>query len=115
LGAFVVIYVVVPQLSNLAAALHALGTADWWWFLAALPAIFVAQVFPTLLMQGTIPAELPFGPTYMVQFGGSFLNKVTPNGVGGMALNFRYLQKTGVDPGAATGSVGLQTIASLTA
>ena len=81
LGAFVVIYVVLPQLSNLGAALHALGTADWWWFLAALPAIFVAQVFSTLLMQGTIPAELPFGPTYVVQFGGSFLNKVTPNGV----------------------------------
>ncbi len=103
---------VLPQLANFGAALRALENADWWWVLAALPAIFVAQGFSTLLQLGAIPAELPFRPTYAVQFGGSFLNKVTPNGVGGMALSFRYLQKTGVDSGAATGSVGLQAIVS---
>ena len=112
LGGFVVIYVVLPQLANFGAALRALENADWWWVLAALPAIFVAQGFSTLLQLGAIPAELPFRPTYAVQFGGAFLNKVTPNGVGGMALSFRYLQKTGVDSGAATGSVGLQAIVS---
>ena len=112
LGAFVVIYVVLPQLANFGAALRALENADWWWVLAALPAIFVAQGFSTLLQLGAIPSELPFRPTYAVQFGGSFLNKVTPNGVGGMALSFRYLQKAGVDSGAATGSVGLQAIVS---
>jgi uncharacterized protein (TIRG00374 family) len=112
LGAFVVVYLVLPQLANAGAAIRALRSADWWWVLAALPAIFVAQAFSTVLLRGTIPAELPFGPTYAVQFGGSFLNRVTPNNVGGMALNFRYLQKAGVDAGAATGSVGLQTLAS---
>ena len=45
-----------------------------------------------------------------MQFGASFLNRVTPNNVGGMALNFRYLQKAGVDSGSATGSVGLLTL-----
>ncbi|MGW3495673.1 hypothetical protein [Streptomyces sp. NPDC001020] len=29
-----------------------------------------------------------------------------------MALNLRYLQKTGIETGAATGSVGLQSLAS---
>ena len=104
-------YLVLPQLANAGAAVRALGNADWWWVVAAIPAIFVAQAFSTLLLRGTIPAELPFGPTYITQFGGSFLNRVTPNNVGGMALNFRYLQKAGVDTGAATGSVGLQTVA----
>jgi uncharacterized protein (TIRG00374 family) len=75
----------------------------------------VAQAFSTLLQQGTIPGQLPFGPTYLVQLGGSFLNRVTPNNVGGMALNFRYLKQTGVDSGAATGSVGLQAIAGAVA
>jgi hypothetical protein len=32
-----------------------------------------------------------------------------------MALSFRYLQKTGVDAGAATGSVGLQALAGTVA
>ena len=107
LGAFAVIYLVLPQLANAGAAVKALGQADWSWVLAAVPALFVAQAFSTLVELGAIPAGLPFGPTYIVQFGGSFLNRVTPNNVGGMALNFRYLQKAGVDSGAATGSVWL--------
>ncbi len=115
LGGFVVIYVLVPQIANAGAAIRALQDADWWWVLAALPAIFVVEVFAALLQLGAIPAELPFRPTYVIEFGGSFLNKVTPNGVGGMALSFRYLQKAGVDPGAATGSVGLQSVVSTVA
>jgi glycosyltransferase 2 family protein len=112
LGAFAVIYLVLPQLANAGAALTALRGANWWELLAVVPAIFVAQVFSTVLQIGAIPAELPFGPTYLVQLGGSFLNRVTPHNVGGMALNFRYLQRAGVDTGAATGSVGLQSLAA---
>jgi uncharacterized protein (TIRG00374 family) len=115
LGAFVVIYILLPQLSNAGAAIRALQNANWWWVLAASPAVFVVIVFATLLQLGAIPAELPFRPTYVVQFGGSFLNKVTPNGVGAMALNFRYLQKAGVGSGPATASVGLMQIVSIVA
>ena len=115
LGAFVIIYVLLPQLSNAGAAIRALQHADWWWVLAASPAIFVAMVFAALLQLGAIPAELPFRPTYFVELGGSFLNKVTPNGVGGMALSFRYLQKAGVASGPATASVGLQQVVSIAA
>jgi uncharacterized protein (TIRG00374 family) len=113
LGGFAVIYLLLPQLANAGAAVRALGHANWWWVLAAVPALFVAQAFSTLLQVGAIPADLPFGSTYIVSFGGSFLNRVTPNNVGGMALNFRYQQKAGVDSGAATASVGLQTVAAL--
>jgi uncharacterized protein (TIRG00374 family) len=115
LGAFAVIYLLLPQLANAGAAARALGHVDWWWVLAAVPALFVAQAFSTLLQLGAIPADLPFGPTYIVSFGGSFLNRVTPNNVGGMALNFRYQQKAGVDSGGASASVGLQTIAAMAA
>jgi uncharacterized protein (TIRG00374 family) len=115
LGAFAVIYLLLPQLANAGAAVRALHHANWWWVVAALPALFVAQAFSTLLQLGAIPADLPFGPTYIVSFGGSFLNRVTPNNVGGMALNFRYQQKAGVDTGAASASVGLQTVTALAA
>jgi uncharacterized protein (TIRG00374 family) len=113
LGAFAVIYLLLPQLANAGAAVHALQHANWWWVLAALPALFVAQSFSTLLQLGAIPADLPFGPTYFVSLGGSFLNRVTPNNVGGMALNFRYQQKAGIDSGAASAAVGLETIVGL--
>lgn len=115
LGAFAVIYLLVPQLANAGDAVRALQHAHWWWVLAAVPALFVAQGFSTLLQLGTIPAHLPFGPTYVVGFGGSFLNRVTPNNVGGMALSFRYQQQAGVDSGAASASVGLETVIGVAA
>jgi uncharacterized protein (TIRG00374 family) len=115
LGVFAVVYLLLPQVANAGAAVHALGRANWWWVLGAVPALFVAQSFSTLLLLGAISADLPFGPTYIVTFGGSFLNRVTPNNVGGMALNFRYQQKAGVDSGAASASVGLQTVAAMAA
>jgi uncharacterized protein (TIRG00374 family) len=105
----------LPQLANAGAAIRALQHANWWWVLAALPALLVAQAFSTLLQLGTIPADLPFGPTYAVSFGGSFLNRVTPNNVGGMALSFRYQQQAGVDTGAASASVGLQSLVGVAA
>ena len=115
LGAFAVIYLLLPQLANAGSAVRALQHAHWLWVLAALPALFVAQAFSTMLQLGTIPAQLPFAPTYVVSFGGSFLNRVTPNNVGGMALSFRYQQAAGVDSGAASGSVGLQTVIGIAA
>ncbi|MEV6112609.1 lysylphosphatidylglycerol synthase transmembrane domain-containing protein [Streptomyces sp. NPDC052109] len=110
-GAFLVLHLVLPQLANAPAVITALRHANWWWILAVLPVTFISQVFSTCLQLGTIPARLPFGPTYEVQFASSFLNRITPNNVGGMALNLRYLQKTGIETGAATASVGLQSLA----
>ncbi|MEU7061889.1 lysylphosphatidylglycerol synthase transmembrane domain-containing protein [Streptomyces sp. NPDC046197] len=111
-GAFLVLHLVLPQFASAPAVVAALRKADWWWVLAALPVTFISQVFSTCLQMGTIPARLPFGPTYQVQFASSFLNRITPNNVGGMALNLRYLQKTGIETGAATASVGLQSLVS---
>ncbi|MFG2937722.1 lysylphosphatidylglycerol synthase domain-containing protein [Streptomyces sp. NPDC048282] len=110
-GAFLVLHLVLPQLANAPAALHALRDADWWWLLAVVPVTFVSQGFSTCLQLGTIPGRLPFRATYQVQFASSFLNRITPGNVGGMALNLRYLQKTGIETGAATASVGLQSLA----
>ncbi|MFI6406051.1 YbhN family protein [Streptomyces sp. NPDC050548] len=110
-GAFLVLHLVLPQLANAPAAVDALRDANWGWVLAVLPITFLSQAFSTFLQQGTIPERLPFGPTYQVQFASSFLNRITPSNVGGMALNLRYLQKTGIETGAATASVGLQSLA----
>ncbi|MEU6195775.1 lysylphosphatidylglycerol synthase transmembrane domain-containing protein [Streptomyces sp. NPDC047061] len=110
-GAFLVLHLVLPQLANAPAALRALRDANWWWLLAVVPVTFVSQGFSTCLQLGTIPGRLPFRATYQVQFASSFLNRITPGNVGGMALNLRYLQKTGIETGAATASVGLQSLA----
>ena len=110
-GGFLVLHLVLPQLANAPAALDALRDANWWWVSAVLPITFLSQAFSTCLQLGAIPDRLPFGPTYQVQFASSLLNRITPSNVGGMALNLRYLQKAGIETGAATASVGLQSLA----
>jgi uncharacterized membrane protein YbhN (UPF0104 family) len=110
-GAFLVLHLVLPQLANAPAALGALRGADWWWLLAVVPVTFISQAFSTCVQLGSVPGRLPFRPTYQVQFASSFLNRITPGNVGGMALNLRYLQKTGIETGAATASIGVQSLA----
>ena len=58
---------------------------------------------------GSVPDPLPFAPTVGAQMASSFVNRITPAKVGGMALNVRYLQKAGLDPAEAVTGVGLNT------
>ena len=50
-------------------------------------------------------------PTTQVALASSFVNRVTPANVGGMALNVRYMQKAGVPPAEAVTGVGLNVLA----
>ena len=41
-----------------------------------------------------VPGHVPFGPAVLAQGASSFINRVSPANVGGMALNARFLQKS---------------------
>ena len=43
---------------------------------------------------GCVAVRLPFWPLLGTQFASSFVNRVSPSNVGGMALNARFLQKS---------------------
>jgi undecaprenyl-diphosphatase len=47
----------------------------------------------------------------LAQAASSFVNRVSPANVGGMALNARYLQKSGVETGAGVAAVGVNSVA----
>ena len=96
-GAF---YVLLPQLANVGDSFAALRTANWaWLFVAAVLSVltYVAAAVSTI---GSVPDPLPFVPTVEAQMASSFVNRVTPANVGGMALNVRFMQKAGVEPAA---------------
>jgi len=52
-------------------------------------------------LMGAVPERLPLWPTVLTQAASSFVNRVSPANVGGMALNARYLQKCGIEPARA--------------
>ena len=60
-----------------------------------------------------MPRRVPVLAASAAQVGSSFASKLAPAGLGGMALNTRFLQRSGVDPPVAVSSVGLNTAAGI--
>ncbi len=107
-GAF---YVLLPQLANVGDSLRALRTASWGWLAVAVVMSVVTYIASAIGIAGGVREHIPIGPAVAAQMGSSFVNRVTPANVGGMALNVRFLQKAGVDPADAVTGVGLNAIA----
>jgi uncharacterized membrane protein YbhN (UPF0104 family)/tRNA A-37 threonylcarbamoyl transferase component Bud32 len=83
--------------------------AIWGW--ALLAAVFYPLVpiaWATALM-GCVNQDLPFVPTVLTQLACSFLNLITPNGIGGTALQIDYLHKQGVPIASAGSAMVLST------
>ncbi len=105
------VYLLIPQLADVSGVLSRLREADWTWGLWALAASVLTYVGAAIGLMGAVPRRLSFGGTLAAQFAGSFVNRITPARVGGIATNVRFLQKSGVDLAVASSSVGLQQVA----
>src|SRR3954453_361894 len=67
----------------------------------------------TLAVMGSVNQRLPSVATFIAQVASAFASKLAPAGLGGMALNTRFVQKAGVDPAVAVTSVGLNFVAGV--
>src|SRR5262249_25010247 len=72
--------------------------------------LYVGSTFELL---GACSIRLPFTATYRCQMAAAFMNRVTPSNVGGMAVNARYLHRTGVDAATATATGGRTSAISM--
>lgn len=109
----VALYVLVPQLADVAGLWSAAQSASWWWAVPAVAASAVTFVGAAMGVAGSVPDRLQPGPLLAVQLASAFANRVSPAGVGGMAVNGRYLQRAGVDPAVAATGVGLNAVAGV--
>ena len=107
LGAFVAMWVLLPKLADAGDAFKALRQAKPGFLLAMLPLTLLLYVGSTFELLGACSVRLAFFATYRCQMAAAFMNRVTPSNVGGMAVNARYLQVSGVDAATATATVGL--------
>lgn len=104
-----VTYFLLPQFADLPAVWRHVQDANWWWFIPIVIASACTYFAATLSFMGSIPDRLRLVPTFITQVASSFVSKVAPAGLGGMALNIRYAQKSGVDPAVAVSGVGLNS------
>jgi undecaprenyl-diphosphatase len=107
-GAF---YFLLPQLANIDDSFRALRSANWGWLAGAVVMSGVTYVSAAIGLTGGVQQRVPVVPTVLAQLSSSFVNRVTPANVGGMALNVRYLQKAGVPSTEAVTGIGLNVVA----
>jgi glycosyltransferase 2 family protein len=107
-GAF---YFLLPQLAQVGSSWHAIQSAHWVWLPVVIAMSALTYLASAVSLIGGVPGRVPFWPTVLAQGASSFVNRVSPANVGGMALNARYLQKSGVDPAAGVAAVGLSALA----
>lgn len=113
LGAALAIYLLLPQADSLGQTWQALGTVRWGWLVAGvfvLPAVYYSAA---MALRGAVDHPLGLRRTALVQLAGSFVNKLTPKGLGGMGVNQRYLERSGVERPVAVAGIGLNMAAGL--
>ncbi|MFF1837542.1 lysylphosphatidylglycerol synthase domain-containing protein [Streptomyces sp. NPDC058231] len=87
--------------------------AEWGWVAAALGFSALSYIAAAMSLLGFVPERVAFGKTVLAQVAGSFVKIVAPPAVGGVALNTRFLQRSGVRPGLAVASVGASQLFGL--
>ena len=87
--------------------------ADWRWSLVALVLSVTTYLGATWSLTGFVVEKLNFVRTLLAQVAGSFVTLVTPAAVGGVALNLRFLRKSGVANADAAASVGVSQVFAL--
>ncbi|MDP9071461.1 MAG: flippase-like domain-containing protein [Actinomycetota bacterium] len=107
-GAF---YFLLPQLAQAGDSWRAFRSAHLVWLALVVPMSLMTYVGAGISMLGSVPQRLALAPTVLAQMASSFANRVTPAGVGGTAVNARFLERSGVPAAAALSAVGLNVLA----
>lgn len=107
---FGVIWFLIPQLTELPRLLVQLKDANW--VLAGVAVVFSMLTYfgSALSLASSVTSRIPVHRATAVALAGSFVNRVSPAKVGGMALNLRFLQKSGVPTAVASTSIGLYSV-----
>jgi undecaprenyl-diphosphatase len=106
-GAF---YFLLPKLAQVGSSWQGILSADWAWLPLIIVLSAATYLASAIAIMGAVPQRLPLWPTVLTQAASSFVNRVSPANVGGMALNARYLQKCGVETGAGVAAVGVNSV-----
>lgn len=111
-GATVAAQVLFTQLSR-ANPEAAIANAQLVWTVGAVAGAAVTFVGAAICLIAFTPVRLGLWRTTAVQLASSFVKLITPPAVGQVAINLRYLQRTGLDGATAAASVGLAQAGNL--
>jgi glycosyltransferase 2 family protein len=105
-GTLVAVGGLLSQIGQPSQLFHAVAHAHWQWLVLAFALSMATNLAYAVALLGTVPSRLPLGPTTELQVAMSFSNLAIP-GVGGTAVQIRFLQKQGVDLASAVAAGGV--------
>jgi uncharacterized membrane protein YbhN (UPF0104 family) len=98
------IWVILGQIGSISQLIDTLKTADVPWLIAGFLFAQSTSVAFAIVTIGSVPDPIPLFPATILQMAISFTNMVAPSGAASTIMNIRFLQKQGVEIGAATSS-----------
>jgi uncharacterized membrane protein YbhN (UPF0104 family) len=105
----IALYVLVPQFSQIDLA-DLIQTAQWNWAGIALAGSVFTYFASTSLLLAFITTKINWFKTLQAQLAASFATLVTPPTLGSVAVNIRFLNKSGVPGPAAATAVGVSQV-----
>jgi uncharacterized membrane protein YbhN (UPF0104 family) len=94
-------YVMLPQLADLPAMLHAVRGADPGWLAGVAVASVLTFVGAALGLAGGTPGRVPLWQAFLVAVSSKFVVLLAPGAIGQVGLNVRFLQKRGYSTSVA--------------
>jgi uncharacterized membrane protein YbhN (UPF0104 family) len=88
-----------------------LGSADREWLLLAAGAAVLTWVCSAAAQQGAVLQQLPRRRLLATQFAASAANHILPAGVGGNAVNLRFLVRCGLSPSRSAAALAVRALA----
>ena len=90
------VFFLAPQAGALAESVDVLARANLVWVLAGVALVAARYVVSAIALAAAAGENLPLVPTTMVQLATSFIGRLTPEGVGWLVLNQRFLDASDV-------------------
>jgi uncharacterized protein (TIRG00374 family) len=110
-GAAFAVKLLLPQMGGLTQTWSVLRAVHWGWLVTGLFVVPLVYLAAAMALAGSVNHPLGIRQTALVQLAGSFVNKLTPRGLGGMGVNERYLVRSGVDRPVAVAGIALNMAA----
>ena len=102
-------YVLLSQLAQVNLG-ELLTTASLEWLTVAVVATLMTYVGAAWSLSGFVPERIPLHRTMLAQVAGDFATLVSPPTLGSVAINLRFLTKSGLHPALAGASVGVSQV-----
>lgn len=107
------VHLLLPQLGQVRAALHAVRHAEPVAVAGSLLAAAATYLLSAYALRLAVATPVPLGRTVTVQVAAAFVNRLAPGALGGAALSLRYLHRQGLTVPAAATAVAVSRVAGV--